>query len=59
MLLDFILPLAKSDDSFSLTWFSNDAYTLLIRLAVNITVLTILIRYMYYPKTKRKDYLFT
>ncbi len=59
MLLDFILPLAKSNDSFTLTWFSSDAYTLLIRLAVNITVLTILIRYMYYPKTQRKDYLFT
>jgi hypothetical protein len=59
MLLDFIFPLAKSEDTFSLTWFSNDAYTLLIRLAVNITVLTILIRYMYYPRTKRKDYLFT
>ena len=59
MLLDFILPLAKSKDNLSLTWFSNDAYTLLIRLAVNITVLTVLIRYMYYPKTKRKDYLFT
>jgi len=59
MLLDFILPLAKSDDSFTLTWFSQDAYTLLIRLAVNITILTILIRYLYYPKTQRKDYLFT
>jgi hypothetical protein len=42
-----------------LTWMSNDAYTLLIRLAVNTTFLTILIRYLYYPKTKRKDYLFT
>jgi len=59
MLLDFILPLAKSDDSFKLTWFSEDAYTLLIRLTVNITILTILIRYLYYPKTQRKDYLFT
>jgi hypothetical protein len=59
MLLDFLLPLAKSNDHFTLTWFSQDAYTLLIRLAVNIIVLTVLIRYMYYPKTKRKDYLFT
>lgn len=59
MLPNFILPLAKSADQFELTWFSNDAYTLLIRMAVNIVFLTILIRYLYYPKTKRKDYLFT
>ncbi len=59
MLPDFILPLAKSADPFKLTWFSNDAYTLLIRMAVNIVFLTVLIRYLYYPKTKRKDYLFT
>ena len=59
MLPDFILPLAKSADQFKLTWFSNDAYTLLIRMAVNIVFLTVLIRYLYYPKTKRKDYLFT
>jgi hypothetical protein len=39
--------------------FSNDAIVLLVRLAVNMTFLTILIRYLYYPKTKRKDYLFT
>ena len=59
MLPNFILPLAKSADHFELTWFSNDAYTLLIRMAVNIVFLTVLIRYLYYPKTKRKDYLFT
>ena len=59
MLPDFILPLAKSAEQFKLTWFSNDAYTLLIRMAVNIVFLTVLIRYLYYPKTKRKDYLFT
>ena len=28
-------------------------------MAVNLIALTILIRYLYYPKTKRKDYLFT
>ena len=54
MLPDFILPLAKSADQFKLTWFSNDAYTLLIRMAVNIVFLTVLIRYLYYPKTKEK-----
>ncbi|MCE2713282.1 MAG: DUF4956 domain-containing protein [Cryomorphaceae bacterium] len=59
MLPEILLPLAKTSDSMALTWFSNDAYTLLIRLAVNTTFLTVLIRYLYYPKTKRKDYLFT
>ena len=59
MLPEFILPLVKKNDFFDLTLFSEDAYILLLRLAVNITILTILIRYLYYPKTKRKDYLFT
>lgn len=59
MLPEILLPLAKTTDSLALTWFSNDAYTLLIRLTVNFVFLTLLIRYLYYPKTKRKDYLFT
>ena len=58
MLPNFLLPLTKSETlGFSL--FSDDAYVLLVRLAVNMIVLTILIRYFYYEKTKRKDYLFT
>lgn len=40
-------------------FFDPDVYTLLLRLAINLTVLTVIIRYLYYPKTKRKDYLFT
>jgi hypothetical protein len=59
MLLDLIAPLAKNPDNFSVTMFSTDAYVLLLRLAVNMVILTILIRLLYYPKTKRKDYLFT
>jgi hypothetical protein len=59
MLLDFILPLAKQPKDLGFSLYSPDALVLLIRLLVNITVLTILIRYLYYPKTKRKDYLFT
>jgi hypothetical protein len=42
-----------------ITWFNSDFYTLLFRLTVNIIFLTIVIRGLYYPKTKRKDYLFT
>tara|TARA_B110000503_G_scaffold131159_1_gene205369 strand:- start:374 stop:1033 length:660 start_codon:yes stop_codon:yes gene_type:complete len=44
---------------FNLTWFDKDFYTLLLRLGINLVVMTIIIRYLYYPITKRKDYLFT
>jgi hypothetical protein len=46
-------------DPNTITWFSNDFYALLIRLGINLFFLTILIRFLYYTKTKRKDYLFT
>jgi hypothetical protein len=41
------------------TWNNADIYTLLVRLAINTVILTIIIRFLYYPKTNRKDYLFT
>ena len=44
---------------FNLTWFDKDFYTLLLRLGINLIFMTIIIRYLYYPITKRKDYLFT
>lgn len=59
MSFNLIAPLIPQNDTTEFTFFSNDAWVLLIRLAVNTLVLTILIRYLYYPKTKRKDYLFT
>lgn len=46
-------------DFFGLTWFDNDFYTLILRLTINLVFITIIIRYLYYPITKRKDYLFT
>ncbi|PHR48166.1 MAG: DUF4956 domain-containing protein [Fluviicola sp.] len=39
--------------------FNKDVYTLLYRLILNLFFTTIIIRFIYYPKTKRKDYLFT
>ena len=43
-----------------ITWINtSDVYSLLLRLALNLLFLTVIIRYLYYPKTKRKDYLFT
>ncbi len=60
MLLNFnALNLASNTQFLDLKWFDEDVYTLLFRLAVNLVALTILIRFMYYPITKRKDYLFT
>ncbi len=61
MLIDllFFLPLKKVIDPNAIQWFSTDFYALLIRLGINLFFLTILIRFLYYSKTKRKDYLFT
>jgi hypothetical protein len=47
------------EELFNLTMFDDDFFTLLFRLVVNMFFLTILIRYLYYPIAKRKDYLFT
>lgn len=47
-------------DKFSIAWMNNgDLFSLVLRLGLNIFFLTIIIRFLYYPKTKRKDYLFT
>lgn len=43
----------------SLSWFDEDFYSLILRLIINLVFLTIIIRFLYYPITKRKDYLFT
>jgi hypothetical protein len=51
--------LLKTEIINSWDLYDDDAIALLVRLVVNTTVLTLLIRYLYYPKTKRKDYLFT
>jgi hypothetical protein len=54
------LPLKKAVvETNEITWFSEDFYTLILKLAINLFFLTIIIRFLYYPRTKRKDYLFT
>jgi hypothetical protein len=55
----FLLPLKKAITPNTITWFSEDFYGLLIRLGINLFFLTLLIRVLYYTKTRRKDYLFT
>lgn len=61
MLPEFLSIALKQNlvEVLELKWFDTDLYTMLFRLAVNIVALTILIRFLYYPITKRKDYLFT
>tara|TARA_B100000609_G_C17162093_1_gene406752 strand:+ start:425 stop:1093 length:669 start_codon:yes stop_codon:yes gene_type:complete len=48
-----------NDTILGLPWFDDDFYKLLIRFAINILFLTVIIRCLYYPKSQRKDYLFT
>lgn len=61
MLLSMFFDLKVKPDAglLEFQWFNNDFYSLIFRLAVNLVSMTILIRLLYYPKTKRKDYLFT
>lgn len=58
MLANFFA-LKPVNELLNLTWIDDDFYTLLLRMVINLTFITILIRYLYYPGTKRKDYLFT
>lgn len=44
---------------FGISYFNEDFYSLLFRLCINMVMLTVLIRLLYYPKARRKDYLFT
>ena len=59
MLANLFLAKEKATTAIGLQWFDEDFYLLLIRLCVNVVFITILIRFLYYAKTKRKDYLFT
>lgn len=44
---------------FGITFYNSDFLALVFRMVLNLLVLIVLIRYLYYPKAKRKDYLFT
>ncbi|OFZ67746.1 MAG: DUF4956 domain-containing protein [Bacteroidetes bacterium RIFCSPHIGHO2_02_FULL_44_7] len=46
-------------ETLGLTWIDNDFYTLVLRLIINLIFMTVVIRYLYYPLARRKDYLFT
>ena len=38
---------------------SKDFWTLFVKTVFNLSIITIIVRYIYYPVTKNKDYLFT
>jgi len=51
--------LAKTSNYPTFSWDYNDLDGLGIRLAINLLVLFVIVRLLYYPKSRRKDYLFT
>jgi hypothetical protein len=40
-------------------WFDNDFYKMIFRFSMNMFFLTLIIRWLYFGATRRKDYLFT
>ena len=48
-----------SETLSNINWISSDFYNLIIKFGFNLVFLTIIIRFLYYSKTKRRDYLFT
>ncbi len=54
-----LLKVQPDNTLLGISYFNNDFYALVFRLCLNMAVLLLLVRFLYYPKTKRKDYLFT
>lgn len=48
-----------STGPFDMEWYDDDLQKMLFRLAINLTVITLIVRYIYYPIAQRKDYLIT
>lgn len=56
MLLNYFLTVGQSD---GIVWLNSDLNGLIWRMVLHVVFLTVIVRLLYYPKTKRKDYLFT
>lgn len=54
-----LLKAAPDNTLLGISYFNTDFYALLFRMGLNLLVLLTLIRFIYYSKSKRKDYLFT
>lgn len=52
-------PLNDTTEFFGMELMNDDLWKLLIRFMINFVFLTIIVRYIYYNKTPRKNYLFT
>ncbi|HCA83107.1 MAG TPA: DUF4956 domain-containing protein [Flavobacteriales bacterium] len=50
---------AVKDSLLGMPIYDDDFWKMIIRFAINLTVLVVMIRLVYYPTSKRKDYLFT
>jgi hypothetical protein len=50
---------SSSLEDMNVQFWSEDAWILIFRLLLNFLFIGIIIRYIYYPRTQRKDYLFT
>jgi hypothetical protein len=58
-MFSMLLKAIPDNTLLGISYFNDDFYALLFRMCLNLFVLTILIRLLYYSKAKRKDYLFT
>ena len=62
MINNILLDLAAASDAnmfLGMSWMSDDFYKLAFRFFLNFIFLTLVIRYIYFAKTPRKNYLFT
>ena len=58
-ILETALDPISSGTFLGLEWgHMDDFYSLLIRLVINFVMVGIIARFFYYPKSKRRDYLF-
>ncbi|MBX7095231.1 MAG: DUF4956 domain-containing protein [Flavobacteriales bacterium] len=48
-----------SDSLLGMPVYDDDIWKMIFRFSINLIVMVVLIRMIYYPTTKRKDYLFT
>lgn len=46
-------------DFLEIPLFDDDFYKMVFRFGINFIFLTLIVRFLYYPKTRSKDYLFT
>lgn len=48
-----------SESIMGMPFYDDDIWKLIFRFAINLIIIVVIVRMIYYPTTKRKDYLFT